>query len=414
MLKKNSIELRVLYIFFMLLPLDYYITNVIFKNNSLIALWKELFILIIVLCALINVFKNNQLKFNKSMIVMGIFAWYLIILTLVGDYPTAALAAWRTYVEPLLLYVAIINIPTVSGTQYFSLLRAITIEFGIISLYGLFQAFVLGQTFLENQVFRSNILDNSFYIAGNYGILRVNGTFVSPLDFALYASLLLILRVSTYSNFKFNILEILSLVMIFGALLATVTRSAIISFMIAMFIYVIQKNRILGILKVSLFSLIVIIILMILDSKFFNSIITRQILSSITSTLSGADPSAMAHKNAVSEGFFLLGSDLAHWLTGIGLGKNGPRAYQFFSDPNLVESSYYLMIFESGILGLIIYIVIFIFFYLKKSTTLYNDVVRYLVIVLMVSFIFLPFVQSLPPMLFFFGIIALISQIRET
>lgn len=414
MLKKNHIGLIVLRVFLMLLPLDYYITNVIFRNNSLMALWKELFILIIVLCALINVLKTNQLKFNKPMILMGLFAWYLIVLTLVGDYPSSSIAAWRTYVEPLLLYIAIINIPSVSRNQYFSLLRAITIEFGIISLYGLFQAFVLGQTFLENQIFRSSTLDNSFYIAGNYGILRVNGTFVSPLDFALYAALLLMLRVSTRSNFKFNILEIISLIIISGALLGTVTRSAIISFMIAMFIYVMKKNGILGVLKVVFFSLLASIMLIILDSKFFNSTITKQIMSSITSTLSGTDPSATAHANALSEGLSLLGSDLGHWSTGLGLGKNGPRAYQFFSDPNLVESSYYLMIFESGLLGLVIYITIFILFYLKRSTILYTEARRYLVIVLMVSFVFLPFVQSLPPMLFFFAIIALISQVKET
>ena len=413
MLNKNNFGVIIIYIFLILLPLDYYITNVLFKGVQVISLWKEVFILLIVLCSLANIIKTGKLNINMPFMVMGLMGIYFLITMLLSSNPSASVIASRIYFEPLLLYMAVINFPAITRKEIFFVVRSITIEYGLISLYGLFQAFVLGQTFLENYIFMTNTLDNSFYIAGNYGVLRVNGTFVSPLDFALYAGLLVIFRFCMYSEFKFNALEVISIILILGGLMGTVTRSIILALLVILLMFIVKKYDVIGITKAVFGCLLSLLLLLVFDNQFLKGIVTNQILNSIKSTLSGSDPSAVAHANALSGGLSLLGNNLNHWLFGLGLGHNGPRATQYFSNPNLVESSYYLMIFEVGILGLFVYSMIYIFLFFNKPNGLYKNTVPYLTGLLLISYIFLPFVQSLPPILFYFLIVASIYRVQD-
>lgn len=412
--KPNNWGWRFVYFFLMMLPLDYYITNVFFQNVSIISFWKEIVLIIVLIFAFLNVVKQRKITYNMPVILMIFLIWYLFILALTETHLSASFAALRLYSEPLLFYIAVMNLPNIDGKFFLKLVRTLTIEFGIISFFGIYQAFILGQVFLENSIFHTAQLDNSFYIAGKYGILRVNATFVSPLDFALYAVLLLIFRISLNDSIKSTVIEKISLAFIIGALLGSVTRSAILGFIITLFLLVVKRAGLKGIIKILVGSVITLIPLLILDNFLLKGTIAQQISKSFSTTVGGSDPSAIAHANALSEGLKALGNSAIQWIHGIGLGINGPRAIQYVVNPNLVESSYYLILFETGIIGLILYLLIFLLLCVQQpSNIMYSKSVPYLTIALLIPLIFLPFIQSLPPIMLFFLLVAILAKVRR-
>lgn len=95
------------------------------------------------------------------------------------------------------------------------------------------------------------------------------------------------------------------------------------------------------------------------------------------------------------------------------MGENGPRALVFMKKPNLTESAYFLMTYEVGIIGSIVYFGSYVkvlydnireFRSRRNSRRLFISAV---ILIVMTGFISLPFVQDFEILVYAFAVMAL-------
>ena len=130
------------------------------------------------------------------------------------------------------------------------------------------------------------------------------------------------------------------------------------------------------------------------------------IIHLITRTLTFKDTSIISHFSSLNESINIFSEN----IMGTGLGMNGPKARQFYDNAYLTESSYFLLLFEFGIIGTIIYIGILISilvraFLRKKEGLICNwccNSIYSITAFILVVFTFLPFVQDMEIITYYF------------
>ena len=132
--------------------------------------------------------------------------------------------------------------------------------------------------------------------------------------------------------------------------MATISRSAIVGLVISVLVIFLIKGKELRISKKMLLmgmgSLFVgILVVMYVDSHYLKGLFSDMMMRSLTSALNKTDPSAQAH----AENLFQPLSTIFNHPFGLGFGNNGPMALELSENANIVESSFYLMIYELGI-----------------------------------------------------------------
>lgn len=199
---------------------------------------------------------------------------------------------------------------------------------------------------------------SSFYIGGYFGYQRVVGTFISPniCGHILAIALSVILYNDLSIVMKKKFLYIFAVLL---GLLGTLSRSAILAFIISsLFIWLVKKIK--GIHKkikakkfmLAMSACIVGIVMVIsADGIMLNHLFSRMLKSSLSGVIKMTDSSALKHYEDL---FVPLKTVLEHPL-GLGFGSNGPMALILNSNANAVESSFYLMLYEVGFIGSVIY-----------------------------------------------------------
>lgn len=390
--------------------------------------WKEAIIGVMFLIFLLDCFKNRKDKSKRY--PMGILEWLMVsyvviacIYIALSDVKFQALYMARIYIVPMLL-VPVIKTMEIDKIYWRRLLSLVMMSGMIIAVWGLFQSLILGDTFLlkigypANSIWGDGKLGDEFYVSKMGRFQRLVGTFAAPNTCGLYFALLLLLILFMYRYLKINkYLTGISVALIGTALVMTFSRTSWVVACVGILIYCFtmvnwSRNRVYFIGKCLAGILIVLVAI---DGTFFSFNITMVFVGLIVNTTNGTDTSMGGHVNSIMHSVW----EVVNHPLGLGMGTNGPRALNFMDDANLTESGYFLMMYEVGIVGAVLYYAPHVYTlihqlqaYKKDKSNLVAIMVCCMVSMLLVAFLALPYCQDFEILVYIFLIMA-IGSVHE-
>ena len=336
----------------------------------------------------------------------------------------------RTYLIPTLVYFIVVNIK--NDEKFIKVVEKVFVYTAVIlAIFGMIQAFVLGEGFLIALGYEANgehLASNSFYISHFFGRQRVTSTFAAPNICGLYFGMVIIVLIYRIKEYKFG--EVLLGIMLLG-IATTFSRSAMLGTAFALFVVFFVRN--VGKLVLSRSTSIKLIIILVSSVSVFmiinymmDGLIFDMLKSSVMSVVKSTDPSANKHK----EDLFVPLRTIVSNPLGLGFGNNGPMVLEYYKDANLVESSIYLLMYDFGIVGAMIFLgpyirsvfILFLSAY-RKFTQKYDNAVAdmqrenykipaALSMLLLVVSLLLPSLQTFE-ILFVFYLFLAISETKE-
>lgn len=422
------------------MPLHNLLFDYLLPRNAIDNLWRDIILIIL----LITIYLSKQkYSFDKYSIILSISFFVGLIYLLFSANKFIAMNALRIYYMPASIYFIASMIDL--DDRFRRNIEIIIIKTGVfISAFALIQAFIFGDKILILLGYPSSnghLYSSSFYIAGHYGLQRAVATFSSPNIFGTYISIVLLVSLFSANVFKFKIIDQFIL---FSGLIGSVSRSAILGLTISLFIYLIifrKQQFFKDLLKYALIFIIFSVSLLSVDGLIFQGKISTLVSSSIYNTATLSDPSAQKHLEEIGilstedaslndNNEHLIDATIDNQTTirnsqpfeiiiknpmGLGLGQNGPIAYEKNIHSNMVESSYYLIFYEIGIFGGLLFLLPYIFIIIdsiKKKNQ--SQVIPFLIsITLLFVYIFLPNVQTYELPFIFFLFLGIVNNIQQ-
>lgn len=378
-----------------IMPFQYYIFNLFLKKVPILSLTRDA--LIIVLIVLLLSRPNKYINKTDIMIAMSIFI--IIIYTIFSiesiKYSPQTWNICRTYVMPMLIFFIGHNID-IDLEEYRKIMKLIVVEYFLISIYGIYQAFFLGADFLIKIGYPSqngSLAGTSYYIGGFYGNQRAVGTFISP---NIFSTLLVMVIVIAILNKKLlftkNYMYYGTISVLILGLLSTFSRSAFLELIIVLLLSNLNKKiPIYKTLNYFIFCILIVGIFAIIDSLFFDKVFSNMLFSLIRNTFNNNDASASRHFQDLVLPVKIIGEN----IFGTGFG-NGPMAISTNNNALTVENSYYLMFYDLGLFGGIIYFLSYIYTLVRCWNEKYQlgKLCKYIIIVTLINYIMLPNVQT--------------------
>lgn len=406
-IRQNSIFEVIIVILIILMPLHNMIFDLIIPGN-VDNLWRDIFLISGILLLIAT--HHGKFKVGRYGTIISLIWVMILSYSLISDRLALALNLARTYLLPTLIYFIIIN--QVFSSKFIVKLENIFIyEAAVLAVWGIFQAFVLGDQFLKNLMYGGGgKLSDSFYINGFFGIQRVTSTLVSPNICGVYFGMAIILIQSKLDESKRNkgLLFIVAL-----GLILTFSRSAIIGTFLVLLIAHRKSVKKYKIKLTYIFSLLVVIVAaLVVDNVALGGVVVRMLQRSISTTLNMTDSSALKHWSDLWDP---IGIVLKNPL-GLGFGYSGPVVLSRYGEANLVESSIYLLTYNFGIIGMIIYIIPFISEILtlfrkpRSELTLSGEICAEV----MFTYMLLPNVETYEIIFFVYFFIAIYSTKRNS
>lgn len=414
-------SLLLIYMFF--LPLHYLFFTILLSSFSFLKIWKELLVMLMVGLSLILLLQKKQDKFrfkfsNPISIFCILFLLYSLICLIFTNYKIPALNVLRVYLIPVILYLITksINFTKEDFNKGFNILA---IEASLISVYAVFQSVFLGTKFLASlgyPVRENGRLATSFYLSGINNFQRASGTFVSSNTFAFFVSIFcivcfyIIINKKRFNKKTFRIAIITFSLTLIGLFMSFSRSCWIATFIVLTLILInaIQKNSLSislkSIIRISLVFFVTVLIIVAIISFLSGINIFGIVIQYLINTLSFNDTSAVSHVSSYIDSFNIF---IKH-IFGTGLGINGPKAAVYFNEYFITESSYFLMLFEFGIIGFVLYFSIYfiaIYKYYRKKVRF--DICNYVIIFSLISFLFLPYIQDLEIISYIFIVLGL-------
>ncbi len=409
-------------ILLLLLPYHTMFTYVIGDTVPGIRFWKEGMIGILFLLFLIKIFQDyRQTKrlfkpnvFELMLIVYAIIE-FIYICTSNNVYQAAYIG--RIYFMPLLL-VPVIRSMEFSESYFRRILILIMANTAVLSLWGLIQCQFLGDGFLMKLGYPTTRkwgplrLNDEFYIARLGNFQRLVSTFAAPNTCGLYLAIVLLVILFMYKKLNINrVFVSVTVALTSAALLVTFSRTAWIAVCAGLMIY--SFNMITWTGKKLIFVLksagMILLAFIILDGIFLSFDISMALIHLVVSTLNGEDSSVNGHIDSLVASV----ENIFMYPLGMGMGENGPRALVFMKDPNLTESAYFLMTYEVGIIGSLVYFGSYLkvlfdnireFRSRRNSRRLFISAV---ILIVLTGFFSLPFVQDFEILVYVYAVMAL-------
>lgn len=416
-----KVQRVLLCILILLLPYHSMASYIIGDSIPLYKFWKEAIICIMFCVFLYQIIydyiKNKKIyKPNLLEIILICFLIIVSIYIFTSENIFRSIYIGRIYVLPILMVPVIKNMD-IDFIFLKKLFIGIMINTVILCLWGIFQCLVLGDDFLMNIGYAASTkwgplrLNDEFYLARLGDFQRLSSTFAAPNTCGIYLSIVLILSLFVSKKIQINkVLLYFANGLIFVSLVLTFSRTSWIALLVALSLYMwkfyrFDKNKTFFTIKV-VCSLV--LILAVIDGIFFTFDITVAIIHLVYSTLNGSDSSVNGHINSL----IISVEKLIDNPLGLGMGKNGQRALVFMKKPNLTESAYFLMMYEVGILGGIVYFSTFIktIYDNIKSFWLNNQwklLISSVMLIMLTGFLSLPYVQDFELLVYAFILMAL-------
>lgn len=382
------------------MPLHYFLCELLLKGTSIDNIFRDFLIL-----GLFFLVIFNKESFSDYLCVL--VAAVCVMLTGFGLVSTVfnrclpILNILRTYLVPLLIFFVSRSVP-LTEVRFKRLNTFLTAELALVAIYGYIQAFFLTDRFLINIGFPSQngqLVGYSYYISHFFGYQRSVGTFISPniCGIILAVAFIVLLFTDTRDNFWWK--YILGTALCIG-LLATFSRSAMLGVAMGSGLCMLLRKSWTHITRKTVSRALLVVltagVFLLLDQLIFDGLFLRMLLSTIFRTFTGEDPSANAHKDHLIAPPTPVDPDAAPTFS-ISFGLNGPMAEEFLSNPTKVESSLYLMIYELGLLGALVYFLPYVFLILR--TVINRKCYPYFVpaavsTAILASYVFLPNSQT--------------------
>lgn len=393
----RKLQIRLLNLLLFFLPFHYVIFAVLLADISVLKLWRDALMLLIIA---LEVVRSGGVKKDSALVVDLIFVIITVLFAILAPSLSKALNIARVYLLPILTFHAVKNI-CMDRQEFQSLLKTIMVSVTICCLYGLVQAYILGADFLVKLGYSNTngVLSHTYYLSNYNGsaigrsVQRVVSTFSAPNICAFYLCCVLILFLSVKKYLSMRPIVYYSFVfLVLITIVLTFSRSC----WLALFISVLLVNirQLWAFIRKGwvpiVLALAAVVIVLIGSESLRNALIHI-----INSSFSGSDTSVNNHFSTIYKAIDLVTANF--W--GLGLGENGPRAINYGA-ANLVESSYFLMMFEYGIIFGIVYFFDYLFMGWKalvrwRSTRPLSSLTACLVIFALVAYFNIPFVQEI-------------------
>jgi hypothetical protein len=423
------------FLFTKYLPIKFHLNNYVVNY---ISIWKEIVLGLMIIYIIINKIKGRKkYKISFSDIKAWIYlnrGWYfteklillfitlMLISLIISDSFFVALYGIRNYIIGFIVYFIASNME-IKEEQILKFIRNISIFIVILCLWGIFQVEILGSKFLFQYGYgRNGRLPVSYYLSGFGSMQRVVSTFASPNTFAiviviacLYFLISLILKQGNKLLDAFLFLTtIVTLTLTFSrsSWIALLLSSSILVFLLFYntgFLLYIKKNY------KKVISYILLISFILLAVNFSNLNIVKNVKKYINNTITLKDTSARGHITSLDKSInFIKENPL-----GIGVGKSGPKSVKFQDKLLNSESSYFIIGFDLGICGILIYLILVLsilknLYISTKSNSFYikntSKLVFSIWIGILSAYMFLPYIHELEHIYLLYALTGMIRQ----
>lgn len=397
---------------FIFMPLHYYICELFLSGTRIDNLLRD----IVIILLFIIIFRKGKIRINtvgKIIIANILLMTVLAIISIAGYGNTSGkLNILRTYLVPCLMFFICCNYKF-TETQFYKIQKYIVTGHAVIGIYGAFASFILGDVFLVKIGYPSeggHLTGSSFYINYFFGHPRNTGTYVSPNTCGLMLAIAICVYFYSKVNKKLRH-SIIVLYLLIAGLLTTLSRSAILGlvFGIAFATYLsgkkikLTKKRLTFCLVATVFCLVAAFIV---NKYFLNNILSKMLVFAFGSMFNGMDGSAAKHIEDLYKPLFTVITN----PFGFGFGNNGPMALEFNENAYHVESSVYLMIYELGVAGGLLYFIPYILvardtWKNRKKYKFYTPAA--VAVLCMFTYLLLPNVQTYELLFYFFSFLGM-------
>jgi hypothetical protein len=316
--------------------------------QGLLGAWKEGAIVLLLIIAFAR--KALSGEAIAGGVVNGFILLYLVLGTCYvfsASDPMVGVYGLRNGMFFFLLYFIGANL-TLNLRDIRRLFILVVVTAVMVSAWGIFQPLALGDQFLKDLNYgEDGVLGSSFYIAG-FLFQRALSTFSSPNDLGAYLLIVILLALSVLQvekNASTRNRLYWALAVMTPCFLYTVSRSAYLGLFVGILVMAacLHSRKLLKFL--GLFAVVALAIGW-----------ATGVMSHFVNTLLFRDPSVVGHFDS------LLMSLRFVWENpfGIGLGMAGPKSGRF-ADINFLnsESSYFIVMFQMGIAGILLLLAIY-------------------------------------------------------
>lgn len=364
-------------------------------TEKIVLSWKDVLLLLIFLRSLFDIRGSQKYKFlpNAFLYLLAFIFLGTSYLFIKSDF-ISSLSGYRYDYEPFLILFAAYNLKF-DRQKLLNFLKLFLIFSFLLAIWALFQANILGTKFLfENGYGNNGRLDPAYFIAG-HTFQRAMGTLAAPNNYGVFVGISIIIAVYFRSYFKYKWLYYVFLTIQCISLIETFSRSAWLGLIMCIIIYVLlekKKNIFMIIVFIATLGCLLFFIVLIANPD-------NTIVNYLIKTITLEDSSSLGHWNSWVEGINFIANN----PFGIGLGIAGPKASALTGEFLNVESSYFLIAYELGIIGLFVFLIFNMsilwtfkkrFTFLREEESSFIKSVFYSWIVVSASYFFLPSFQE--------------------
>lgn len=344
-------KILALKVLIILLMTNYMVVTILLDDMIILKYLRD--IILVTLFGL-NVLNKKIAKFEMGWIC---FIFLLLLAFIRSDNMPLAIVSIRRYVFPIIALITIKHFSSITKEKFNRVVDFLLIFFALISLWGVFQAWVLKDDFLKSigyvtsysYGYGRDMLNYSFYFGG-LGIQRVVSTLSNANICGLVLGTTLLFLIFLYPYINNEKKNIYILLMLIGYVL-TFSRSNFLALLIVviliMYPYIPHKNVIWGCIGVGLLACIALFFI-----QGENGLIYK-LWGWVINTLTLSESSVAGRSSRWTIAF--LAAMRNPW--GIGFGHVGALAIDAgVADAMDCENSYLAIAIDSGVLGMILYV----------------------------------------------------------
>ncbi len=340
------------------MPYHYLVFAVLLANVPVLKLWRDVLLMAVLV---LEIMRSGGVKRDSALVSDVIFILLCFVYVFLAPVTFKALNITRIYLLPILIFHVVKNL-ALTEWEIQSFLKKLMFSTVVLCIYGIVQAFLLGPDFLVMLGYSNNdgVLSHTYFLS-NFGgnvlgrsVQRVVSTFSSANVCAFYLCCVLIVYLSARKRIKVSAVAYYSFMfLVFATIVLTFSRSSWLALAIAVLLtnaaplWAFIRE---GWKPTACLAIVALIAVIAAES------LQDALIHIIKSSLSGSDTSVVNHFSTIKTAITKVSAS----PFGLGLGENGPRALNYGS-ANLVESSYFLMVFEYGLIGAVLYFYDYVF-----------------------------------------------------
>lgn len=350
--------LTLLKILIFLQAINYTVGVIILNDTPVFKYLRDIVLLVL----FFHTIRRCNIRSYKTFLLFGVLVLFVVltfIRTVVSGSKSLALTSLRKYMFPIIIFFCVASSNEISNKKIKDFLKWLLLFMTILSVWGIFQAWVLGGDFLVklgypitySYAYDDTMLRNSFYF-GNLGIQRVVSTFSNTNVCALVFGMVIIFMIYMYQYIELKrwIKNVAILCIVAGYVVAFSRSNILAAIIVIIFFaykYIPHRSKLL--IGVAIVSLVLIMLYFVQGENGLIYKIVQWIGASLNFTESSAAGRTPIWEKALDA---IIKNPL-----GIGFGKVGSLARDnAVQNYYACENSYLAVGIDMGVLALFTYI----------------------------------------------------------